>query len=231
MSKEKQEKNKKKARKKTMRNAGILLVALLLVGGLVLSAMFGFIDHLARGGQQQFDPGPEGDQLGSLKQYAGSLEQSVQENPEEIDLMAELGHVYYQIAMLSWESGQGADGDRYAQKSKDLLVEVTEKGYEESWATLTVALLSMYDENPEMAEDYFDKTLEMDDENPEVHLYYGIYLSSVDREEQARRHWDQVLDLTDEGDELAQMAEFYLEMDAPEELLEDPDDLEEDLEE
>lgn len=222
---EKKEQSKKIARKKTLRNAGILIVALLLVGGLVLSAMYGFIDHLARGGQPP--PTQEGDQLESMKQYAESLEQSVQEDPDDMDLRAELGYVYYQIATLSWQSGEGAEGDQYADKSKELLVEVTEEGYQESWAPLTVALLSMYDENQDMAESYFDKTLEMDDENPEVHLYYGIYLSSIERMDQAREHWDQVLELADEESQWAQMAEFYLEMDAPEELLEEPDELEE----
>ncbi len=210
MTKEKPEKGSKIARKRVIRNVGILVVALMLVGGLVLSAMFGLIDYLARGGQPYYNASPEADQVGTLKHHAQSLEDSLEENPEDLDLMAELGYLYYQIAMLSWESGQAEQGDRYGEQSKDLLVEVSEKGFEESWATLTVALLSMYGENQDMAEDYFNKTLEIDEDNPEVHLYYGIYLSSVDRMEQAREHWDLVLDLADEDSQLAMIAEFYL---------------------
>ncbi len=211
MKQEKTETPKKKTRKKNVRNAVYLLVALLLVGGLVLSATFGFIDFLARGGQPPMQPGVEGDELAALRQRIDIMEQSLEENPGDTDLLAELGYVYYQAAMLSWERGQGAEGERHAQQSKDRLIEATEQGFEEPWATLIVAILSMYGENQELAEEYFERTLEMDDEDPEVHLYYGIYLSSVDKVELAREHWQRVLELAEEDSRLVQVAEMYLE--------------------
>ncbi len=223
MKQEKTETQKKKTRKKNVRNAVYLLVALLLVGGLVLSATFGFIDFLARGGQPPPVPGTEGDHLVALAQRADSLEKSLEENPGDTDLLAELGYVYYQASMLSWERGRGAEGERYAQHSKDRLIEATEQGFAEPWATLIVALLSMSGENQELAEEYFERTLEMDDEDPEVHLYYGIYLSSVDKVELAREHWKRVLDLDDVDPWLVQAAEMYLqEGEQPEEPAEQP---------
>ena len=211
MDQEKPERSKKKKRrKKAVRNTVYLVIALMLVGGLVLSAMFGLIDFLARGGQPPVPPGPEEERLAALEQYADSLEESLEENPEDIETMSELGHLYYQVAMLHWNSGRADDGDHYAQKSKDLLIEVTEKGFEESWATLVVALLSMYDEDEEMAEAYFEKSLEIDEEDPEIHLYYGIYLTSVERMELAQEHLDRVRDLAGEDSQLGQIAELYL---------------------
>ena len=219
MDQEKSERSKKKRRrKKAVRNTVYLVIALLLVGGLVLSATFGVIDFLARGGQPIMPPDPGEEQLAGLKEYGNSLEQSLEENPDDIDLMAELGHLYYQLAMVHWNKGLADEGDQYAEKGKERLMEAIEKGYSESWATLIVALLAMYDEDREMAETYFEKSLEIDEEDPEIHLYYGIYLTSVERTEQAQEHLERVQALAGENSQQGQIAQMYLmELDASDE--------------
>ena len=65
--------------------------------------------------------------------------------------------------------------------------------------TLRIALLAAFIQNDEpLAEKYFRNTLELQEDYPEAHFYYGIFLLSQEREEEAQEHWEKVLQQAEE---------------------------------
>ncbi len=200
---------RKKARLRR-RNILIVTVAVLLVGGMILSATLGFADLLG-GGRADAPPAGQ-DYLGAMQERAASLEKTLEEEPENAELMAELGETYYELAMYYWqEEGSEAEGFRYIQKGQDQFLQAVEEGFDEPWAKLRVAVLSFYLEENRLAESYFERVIELEPENPEALLYHGVFLASQGSLEEAREQWEKVLELVDEETIWAQAAEFYLE--------------------
>lgn len=200
----------KKVKKAALRHILYLSVALLLIAGLVLTAVLGFVDFWA--GNEDSSPAQEvNEYLSFLEQWASSLEAVLAEDPDNPELQVELGSVYFEIAIFFWEEGKGDKGDEYAAKSEDLLLKAMEDGYQKPYVALRIALLNFYRGKDSQAERYFLAALNMDEESPETHFYYGFFLSSLQRHEEARKHFKEVLLLTGEDDYLAEAARHYLE--------------------
>jgi len=187
----------------------VLLVALLLIGGLLLGAVVGIIDYVALGEE----PVPSGvdDYIIFLEQQAAGLEEALSESPGDIELQARLGSIYYELAMHYWQEGDPG-GAAFAAKSKEVLLEAVKGGTDDPQLTMRLALLCFFQEEDEQAEEYFQMTLHLDEDNPEAHLYYGIFLSSQGLDNRAAVHLRKVLQLVEEESYLGQTARLYLEL-------------------
>lgn len=92
----------KKISKGNLKKIFVVIIALMLIGGLVLSATFGLIDFLL---ERKNMTTPEEDYVSNLKEKAQYLEAYVRENPDILEGKADLGSTYYEIAMYYyyWE--------------------------------------------------------------------------------------------------------------------------------
>lgn len=192
----------KKARRKQVLYAA---VALFLVLGLVLSAVLGFVDFLTGGPKVAEDP-----YLLELEAKAASLEAALEQTPEDGALAAELGNTFYQMATFSWQQGLEDQGNKYGMQSRNYLTRAVENGEISPEITLNIAFLALFQDDHEVAEEYFQKTIDLDQENPGAHLYYGLFLSSRERDEEAKKHWEKVLEYAPENSPEAQAAQYYL---------------------
>ncbi|MDO9534247.1 MAG: hypothetical protein Q7J85_02695 [Bacillota bacterium] len=198
----------KKISKANLKKIFIVIIALMLIGGLVLSATFGFIDYLI-GRKNMTSPG-EDEYISSLKEWANYLEESVRENPDLLESKAELGLTYYEIAMYYYWDLDRENVLLYSEKGSDFLLDALDGGLAESWIALKAAVLFLMQEDEPRAERYFRNALELDEENAEAHLYLGNILSSRHLDDQARIHWERVLELVEEDSPEAQAARYYL---------------------
>ncbi len=189
------------------------IIIFLLVGGLLLSVTAGFFDFLW-GRKNLAYPAEEDEFALNLKQQADFLEESLRKNPGDLEKQAALGSTYYELAMYYW--GQGLEeGKIYAGKSLELLLPVVEGDLREPFFTLKIALLAAFIEKDDFqAEKYFRETLELQDDYPEAHFYYGLFLASQERAAEAQTHWESVLQQVEEDSPLAQAARRYLQVNA-----------------
>lgn len=192
----------KKARRKQIL---YIAVALFLVAGLVLSAVLGFVDVLTGGQEAAKDP-----YLLELEAKVASLEEALEQDPEDGSLAAELGTLFSNMATISWQQGLEEQGNKYGMQSRKYLTRAVENGEITPEITLNIAFLALYQNDHDAAEEYFQKTLAQDEQNPGAHLYYGLFLSSLEREEEAKKHWEKVLEYASEDSPEAQAAEYYL---------------------
>ena len=198
---------RKKKRKFPYKKLIYLVMALILVGGLVLSASMGLVDYFARGNRVL--PTEQDEQLAVLLQWVDQLEDNLKENPEDAGSKAELGGAYFELAMYCSEKNL-EDYDEYAVKSKGFLQEAVEDGFLETWVTFRIALLALAQKDDAEAEEYFRVTFDLDENYAEPHLYYAAFLSARERAEEARFHWEKVIELESEDSFLAQTAQHYL---------------------
>ena len=156
------------------------IIIFLLVGGLLLSVTAGFFDFLW-GRKNLTYPTEENEFVLNLKKQASLLEESLRENPGDLEKQAALGSVYYELAMYYWSQGL-EEGKIYTEKSQELLLPAAEGGLREPLVTLKIALLAAFIEKDDfLAEKYFRETLELQDDYPEAHFYFGLFLASQER--------------------------------------------------
>jgi tetratricopeptide (TPR) repeat protein len=195
-------KGQKKLRRKQIL---YMAVALFLVAGLVLSAVLGFVDFLTGGQEAAKDPS-----LLKLEEEAASLEKSLKKNAENGPLAAELGTLFYNMATISWQQGLEDQGNKYGIKSRKYLTQAVENGEISPEITLNIAFLALFQHDHAVAEEYFQKTLAQEEQNPIAHLYYGLFLSNLERGEEAEEHLEKALKYAPENSPEAQAAEYYL---------------------
>lgn len=131
---------KKTAKKILYRKIFASAVALILIAGLVLSAVLGFADFLVSGEEQVSPPA----------------------------------------------------GDDYLSR-------------------LNLAIMAaFYQDDAVRAERFFREALALDGENAQAHLYYGIFLALRERDADARKHLEKVLELEPAESALAELARAYL---------------------
>ncbi|NLX90134.1 MAG: hypothetical protein GXZ07_00825 [Firmicutes bacterium] len=182
-----------------------MTVALFLVLGLVLSAVFGFVDFLAGGQKIADDP-----YLLELEAKAASLKEALEQTPKDGALAAELGNTFYQMATFFWQQGLEEQGNKYGMQSRNYLTRAVENGEISPEITLSIAFLALSQDDYQAAEEYFQKTIDLDQENPGAHLYYGLFLSGRKRDEEAKKHWEKVLEYAPQDSPEAQAAQYYL---------------------
>lgn len=199
-------KKSKAARKKILSS----LVVLLLVGGLLLSATMGFFDFLW--GKENTVSFTDDEYISALKKQAGLLEQTLETNPGDLEKQADLGNIYYELAMYYLNRGS-EEKEVYAVKSRESFLKAVKGGLRKPFVTLRIALLSAFIQDDEhLAEKYFKDTLELQDDYTEAHFYYGIFLLSREREEEARHHWEKALQFVEQGSPLEAEIQHYLQI-------------------
>lgn len=191
------------------------VIVFLLVGGLLLSTTAGVFDFLW-GKKNLAYPAEEDEFILNLEKQAGLLEKSYRDDPGDPEKQTALGNLYYELAVYYW--GQGSEeGKKYAEKSMDLLLPLAEKGLREPSVTLKIALLAAsIEKDGFQAEKYFRETLTLQDDYPEAHFYYGVFLASQDRVVEARLHWENVLKQVEKDSFWALEAQHCLEIYAEE---------------
>jgi tetratricopeptide (TPR) repeat protein len=195
-------KGQKKLRKKQILYGA---VALFLVAGLVLSAVLGFVDFLTGGQGANKDPS-----ILKLEEEIATLEKSLKKDVENGLLAAEIGTLYYDMATISWQQGLQKQGNKYGEKSRKYLIQAVENGEISPEITLDIAFLAFSLEDYDTAEEYFQKTIDQGEQNPIAHIYYGLYLSNLEREKEAIEHFAKALEYAPEDSPEAQAAEYYL---------------------
>lgn len=203
---------KRKKNKQLYRKILVSSVALLLVAGLVFSAVFGFADYFFSGGVDRDMPAQEEDYLTTLEGFATTLEDSLAETPDDDDLKLQLSNIYLEMAMVHGSEGATEEVDRYALKGETLLQDVSNENPAYAELLLKQALLAaFYQDDDARAEDYFQSALDLAEDNGEVHLYYGMFLSLRGRDTEAKNHLEQVLELEPEGSYIAELARLSME--------------------
>jgi len=187
------------------------VIVFLLVGGLLLSVTVGFFDFLW-GRKNLANSREEDEMLLSLQKQVGFLEESWREDPADLEKQVALGGAYYDLAMYCWGQGQ-KEGEKYAKKSQELLQSAVEGGLREPAAILQMALLAAFIAKDDLqAEKYFQETIKLQDDYPEAHFYYGLFLASCERVAEAQIHWESVLRQAEEDSPLAGAARGYLQV-------------------
>ena len=110
----------KKLSKGNLKKIFIVMIALMLVGGLVLSATIGFIDYLI--GRKNITSPGEDENISYLREKAHDLEESVIENPD-LESKAELGLTYYEMAMYYYWDLDRENVLLYSEKGIDFLLD------------------------------------------------------------------------------------------------------------
>jgi len=204
---------KKKTVKKILyRKIFASVVALILIAGLVLSAVLGFADFLVSGEEQTAPPAGV-DYLSMLKDLAASLEEALAASPDDAELKIRLAELYLELAMAHGSLGAAESRDAYVQKSEALIQQAGAE-FPERHVILILNLAMMaafYQDDAIRAERFFREALALDGENAQAHLYYGIFLALRERGADARIHLEKVLELEPEGSELAGLARAYME--------------------
>jgi tetratricopeptide (TPR) repeat protein len=202
---------KKKIGRLARRKIIYLIIALVLVGGLVLSATYGLFNYFFGGGKLVSQA--EGDEyLYGLLQQAAQLEKAVDKDPSEAKKKVELGDAFYAISMYYYMRQDMKEMETYAKKSRELYLDVLDEKPEEPGVTLNIAMLALLEGDGAQAEEYFKKTLELEETNPDAHLYLGSVLYSRGEEEEAVTHWERALELAEDGSPVAQTAGYYLDL-------------------
>lgn len=188
------------------------VVVFLLVGGLLLGAMGGFFDFLW-GGKNLAFPAGEDEFVLNLKKQADYLEKDCRRNPGDGEKQTTLGSIYFELAMYYQGLGREKEGKDYAGKSLKLLLPAAEEGLLEPFTVLKIALLAAFVEKDESsAEKYFLETLKLQDDYPEAHFYYGLFLASQERVPEAKNHWENVLQQVEEDSFWGREAQHYLQI-------------------
>lgn len=203
---------KKTAKKFLYRNILVSAVALILIAGLVLSAVLGFADFLVSG-EGQTSPPAEVDYLFMLNELAASLDEELAASPEDADLKMQLAELYLELAMAHGSLGAAESRDAYVQKSEALIQQAGAE-FPERHVILILNLAMMaafYQDDAIRAERFFREALALDGENAQAHLYYGIFLALRERGADARIHLEKVLELEPAESELAELARTYME--------------------
>ncbi len=202
---------KKKIGRLAKRKIIYLIIALVLVGGLMLSATYGLFNYFFGGGNLAYQA--EGDEyLYGLLHQAAELEKALGKNPLETKNKIELGDTFYAIAQYYYMQQDLKKMETYANKSKDLYLKVLEAEPGETGVTLNIALLALLEGDIAQAEDYFKKTLDLEEANPDAHLYLGSVLYSKGERDEALLHWERALELAEDGSPVAQAAGYYLDV-------------------
>ncbi|HAP31624.1 MAG TPA: hypothetical protein DCQ14_01005 [Firmicutes bacterium] len=203
---------KKTAKKILYRNIFVSAVALILIAGLVLSAVLGFADFLVSGEEQTAPPVGE-DYLSTLEDLAASLEETLAASPYDAELKMRLADLYLELAMAHGSLGAAESRDAYVQKGEALIQQAgAEFPEQHAIFILKLAILAaFYQDDAIRAERFFREALVLDGENAQAHLYYGIFLALRERGADARLHLEKVLALEPEGSELAVLARAYME--------------------
>jgi tetratricopeptide (TPR) repeat protein len=202
---------KKKIGRLARRKIIYLIIALVLVGGLVLSATYGLFNYFFGGGKLVSQA--EGDEyLYGLLRQAVVLEKAVDKDPSEVKNKVELGNTYYAISMHYYMRQDMKEMETYAGKSRELYLEALDDGLKEPGVTLNVALLALLKGDETQAEKYFKETLELEETNPDAHLYLGSLMYSRGKEDEAIIHWERALELAEDGSPVAQTAGYYLDL-------------------
>ncbi len=201
----KQKENKKIRRRKIFASS----VALLLVAGLLLSAVIGFADFMIDGNRKKDPPATE-DYPSLLERLAASLEQQLAAAPDDEKLKMQLADIYLELAMAHGSSGAAELRDRYALKGEELLQQIVSA--ETAELVLKLALVTAYyQENDLKGESLFHRALELDPEHTEALFYYGIFLALRGRGQEARDYLEKVLELEPENSYLAELARLAME--------------------
>ncbi|HHT46514.1 MAG TPA: hypothetical protein GX004_04370 [Firmicutes bacterium] len=207
---------KQKISKLTRKKIIYFSIALLLVGGLVLSSTYGIFNFFFGGGKLVSQA--EGDEyLYSLLQHASDLEKALNKDPADFEGKVDLADTYYGLSMYYYMQQKQKEAESYAEKSRKLLFETLEEGVTEPGVTLKIALLALLEGDDTQAETYFKKTLELEETNPDAHLYLGSLLYSRGMEDEAINHWEEALEQAEEGSPVAQTARYYLDLSKAEE--------------
>ncbi len=203
----------RKRNKLLLRKIMVTSVALLLVAGLVFSAVFGLADYFMNSDNRGMPAAPqEEDYLSALEGFAASLEETLAASPDDDELKMQLSDVYLEIAMVHGSQGGVEALDRYALKGEALLEDVPPENPDRADLLLKLALLAaFYQEEDVRAEEYFQSALDLAEDNGEVHLFYGMFLSMRGRDAEAQPHLEKVMELEPEGSYLAEMARLYTE--------------------
>ena len=182
-------------------------VALFLVLGLLLSAVLGFVDFITGGGPagQAKDP-----YLAELEKEAASLEEKLKQDPENGALAAELGNLLYKMTTISWQQGLEVQGKKYGKQSRSYLLRAVENGEVSPEITLKIAYLALFEDDQDLADEYFQKTIALDEKNTGALLNYGLFLSSIGRSDEAKEQLEKVLEYAPEDSFEAQVAKDYL---------------------
>lgn len=202
----------RKKNKLMLRKIMVTSVALLLVAGLIFSAVFGFADYFMSGDNRGMPmPAQEEDYLSTLEGMAASMEDALAASPDDDQLKLQLGDIYLEMAMVHGSQGATEAVDRYALKGEALLQDVMHESPAQAGLMLKLALLAaFYQEEDARADEYFQSALELAEDNGEAHLYYGMFLSLRGRDAEAQAHMERVLELEPEGSYLAEMARLSL---------------------
>ncbi|MEW5920716.1 MAG: hypothetical protein AB1796_07195 [Bacillota bacterium] len=203
---------KRKAHKKNLcRNILVSATALILVAGLVLSAALGFADFLISGDRRETTPAAE-DYPSMLEGLAASLEEALAASPDDGELKMQLADLYLELAMVHGSLGAVEPRDRYAQRGEELLQQAEVESPAYAGSILKLALVAAFYQDDDLrAEEYFREAVDLDRENAQVHLYYGMFLALRERSEEARVHLEKVLEMEPEESYLAELARLSME--------------------
>ena len=197
-------KGQRKAKRKQKIHAAI---AIFLALGLVLSTMLGFAGIFTRGNTNVTD----NQYLLEKENQGAALAEALAQDPENVHLAIGLGDFYYELADECWRYQDYYErGNHYARLSQGFYLQALDSGEDTKELILKIATVAFRLFDFTLAEEYYQRALGLDEEDPEVLLGYGLLLYNTDRQEEGRNTWEKVLEYAPEGSTEAEAAMYYL---------------------
>ncbi|NLZ93366.1 MAG: hypothetical protein GX922_05055 [Firmicutes bacterium] len=187
--------------KNVKRNKPLVLVLVIMIcGGLVLSTVLAYF--VSRTAPQEDPEAVYKSQVAQVETLIEQTEKSLEDDPENVTLLTQLGHSYYTLGQLYAVLNEPEKSGTHFAKALEPYGKVLALEPDNVDVRVDRAVAAYASENKEVAQDEFEQALADDPTHVKAHFNYGIFLYfALNKPEEALIHWQEVVDLNPEGEE------------------------------
>lgn len=150
-------------------------------------------------------------QIEYLEDLVSSYEQELEENPGDLGIKMDLADTKYQLAYFYHEIGNFEGTEKEYEDCIDLYKEVLDEEPDKFDAVFGLAVAASQLGKSELADDNFEKAMELDSEDPFLLANYGVHLIISDNDfEGALELFKKGLELEPEDENLRETLQHYI---------------------
>lgn len=150
-------------------------------------------------------------QIEYLEDLVSSHEQELEENPGDLELIMELADTKYQLAYFYHETGNFEATEREYRDCVDLYKKVLDEEPDNFDAVFGLAVAASQLGESELADENFEKAMELDSEDPFLLANYGVHKIISDNDfEGALELFKKGLELEPEDENLRETLQYYI---------------------
>lgn len=177
-------------------------IVLLIVAGLLLSTVAAAIISIT-------DPPPTEDpseiyrsQLAQVQTVITQTEKSLEDEPENVVLLKQLGNSYYTLGQLYAALNDAEKSLESFEQALEPYGKVLELEPDDVDVRVDRAVAAYASENNEVAQDEFEQAIATDPTHAKAHFNYGVFLYfALNQPEEALASWQEVVELNPENEQ------------------------------